>query len=306
MEKFHTVYKIEDADGNYYIGKHSTNNLDDGYIGSGSWAKYLSNNNTKITKTHLGFYESSEEAYAAEISFLGNFWLDDPKCKNKAPGGKVSQFENFNYSKYCLVRWGVDHHMKSDKFKSTFNFAFKDREVQKKVDKTLKDKYGGRGSRSKIIKQKIEKTNLKKYGEVHTLNCNNVKSARENAIQEKYDSDNPWKNREKFEEVLLEKYGWKNPMDCAKIRLTHKQSMESKDWSERNKKSKETNLKKYGVSVAANSPEVRERNKRVCPFGCRDNHRFDAGNFTNHMKKVHNWTVEEIKEYKNANPTNSN
>ena len=301
MKKFHLVYKIEDAGGNYYIGKHSTNNLNDGYIGSGSWPKYLSENNTEITKTYLGFYNSSEEAYNAEISFLGNLWLDDPKCKNKIQGGKISQFEDFNYSKYCLLRWGVDHHMKSDEFKSTFNFAFKDKEVQKKVDKTLKDKYGGRGSGSKIIKQKIEQTNLEKYGVVHTLNCDNVKSARENAIQEKYGTDNPWKNREKFEEVLLEKHGWKNPMDSTEIRLKHKKSMESKDWSERNEKTKIRCLEKYGTSNPLNLPEIREKHKRSCPFGCRDNHKFDVGNFSNHMKKIHNWTKEQIQRYKDEN-----
>lgn len=301
MKKFHVVYKIEDPDGNYYIGKHSTDDLEDGYIGSGSWSKYLSENNIQITKIYLAFYDSCEDAYNAEILFLGNSWKDDPKCKNKIPGGKISQFEQFNYSRYCLVKYGVDHHMKSEEFKSNFKFPFEDEKVQEKVDKTIKCKYGGRGSGSKIIKQKIEQTNLERYGELHTLKCDNVKSARENAIQEKYGTDNPWKNREKFEEVLFEKYGWKNPMGCPEIRAKHRQSMQSKDWTERNKKTKAKCLEKYGISNPVNLPEIREKHKRNCPFGCKDNHNFDVGNFSNHMKKIHNWTKEQIQRYKDEN-----
>jgi hypothetical protein len=74
--------------------------------------------------------------------------------------------------------------------------------------------------------------------------------------------------------------------------------MMNKDWTERNLKRSKTNLKKYGITCSMNIPEVREKHKRSCPFQCKDKHKFDAGNFTNHMKKIHNWSNDQIKEYK--------
>jgi hypothetical protein len=304
----YTYILIDPVTADYYIGKHSTENLEDGYMGSGAWPSNMQLEGKELYKAIIDFYETSEEAYLAENLLISDKWKNDKKCKNMKPGGQNSFFEPDVYSNYCMSRWGVSHHMKSSDFlkESNFNFPFCHDEIQKKVDETLRKKYSGRGSGSIIIKERVEITNLRKYGEKHTLNIDKVKKAREKSIMEKYGTTNPFENPEKLADVLEERYGYRNPMHNEENRKKHKIAMENKDWSERNKKSKETNLKKYSFSVAANAPEVRERNKRTCPFGCRDNHRFDVGNFTNHMKSIHNWTAEEIKEYKNANPTNSN
>ena len=191
--------------------------------------------------------------------------------------------------------------MKSRDFKDNFNFPFKDSVVQEKAHLTLVSKYGCRGSASKIIKDKVESTNIQKYGDYHTLNIESVKSAREKSILLKYGTDNPWKNREVYEQTLLDKHGWKNPMQSEETRKKHKLVMESKDWTERNEKSKIVFLEKYGVSNPMNRPEIKEKHKKSCPHGCKDNHRFDSGNFSKHMQKVHNWTKEQIQRYKDEN-----
>lgn len=57
----------------YYVGKHSTNNLDDGYLGSGRViTKLLRSENKnpgkyKFTQIRSKFFESSDDAYLFEM-----------------------------------------------------------------------------------------------------------------------------------------------------------------------------------------------------------------------------------------------
>ena len=38
---YHFIYKVTSESGKYYIGRHSTKKLNDGYVGSGKWVKSL-------------------------------------------------------------------------------------------------------------------------------------------------------------------------------------------------------------------------------------------------------------------------
>ena len=40
---YHFIYKTTSNSGKYYIGRHSTNNINDGYYGSGKWIRSLKN-----------------------------------------------------------------------------------------------------------------------------------------------------------------------------------------------------------------------------------------------------------------------
>lgn len=89
--KFHYTYKITrpTIDNSYYIGVHSTNNLDDGYLGSGnlitaSIKKYGKHSHHKQILEH---YETRLEACAAEAELITLDELKDPACLNIALGG---------------------------------------------------------------------------------------------------------------------------------------------------------------------------------------------------------------------------
>ena len=43
MNIYHFIYKTISDSGKYYIGRHSTKNLNDGYFGSGKWIRSLKN-----------------------------------------------------------------------------------------------------------------------------------------------------------------------------------------------------------------------------------------------------------------------
>ena len=71
----------------YYYGQHKTDNLDDGYKGSGTgilqyYKKYP--NDYKITI--LAFYTNKTDLNIAEQNLIGDLWKTDPYCLNRMPG----------------------------------------------------------------------------------------------------------------------------------------------------------------------------------------------------------------------------
>lgn len=231
----HLIYKISDPDtGEYYIGKHSCEKIDDGYVGSGNWSKKITKEKRTIVKEIISFHENSETAYEAEKRLIGDLWKTDRFCRNEIPGGNQSFFEPEFYSSYCLEKYGVEHHMLLEEYRKNV-VGFRNDETQKKADVTLRTKYNGRGSGSEQIKEKVKSTNVKKYGTNHTLHLDSVKESRENGSLKKYGTTNPFFSRELQSSFV-------NPMSVPEHREKHKKAMENKDWTERNAKSKQTKL----------------------------------------------------------------
>jgi hypothetical protein len=56
---YHFIYKTTSESGKYYIGRHSTNNLEDGYFGSGKWIRSLKDKST-LTREILLFCDEAE------------------------------------------------------------------------------------------------------------------------------------------------------------------------------------------------------------------------------------------------------
>ena len=90
----HYTYRIDNLiNGKYYIGKHSSESLDDGYMGSGTRikaaiAKYGIEN---FKKTILKTFPTSEEAFEHEAQIVTMAEVNDPMCYNIQPGGKGGQ-----------------------------------------------------------------------------------------------------------------------------------------------------------------------------------------------------------------------
>ena len=82
----HYTYKTTFETGEYYIGKHSTDNLDDGYIGSG--VSITDKKADSHTFEILNHFTSEAEAYIGEESAIGDLWKTDANCLNRCPGGK--------------------------------------------------------------------------------------------------------------------------------------------------------------------------------------------------------------------------
>jgi hypothetical protein len=90
MKEFNFLYKTTNLlTKKYYIGVHSTNNMDDGYMGSGlhlkrSLSKYgIANHKREV----ISFCNSAENAYLLESKKVTERLLKNPMCMNLSLGG---------------------------------------------------------------------------------------------------------------------------------------------------------------------------------------------------------------------------
>lgn len=91
IKKYHYLYKItNNLNGKIYIGVHTTDNTDDGYMGSGKLiqlaiAKHGVEN---FTKEVLQTFDSTADMYEAESILVNEEFVKDRNTYNVAIGGK--------------------------------------------------------------------------------------------------------------------------------------------------------------------------------------------------------------------------
>ncbi|QJT71752.1 homing endonuclease [Shewanella phage Thanatos-1] len=95
MLRFNYVYRIENLiNGKQYIGAHSTDNFDDGYMGSGklllkAFKKY---GKDKFRKTILRNFDNAKEMYRYERELVNEEWINSGNYNIKlgGAGGGIS------------------------------------------------------------------------------------------------------------------------------------------------------------------------------------------------------------------------
>jgi len=81
-EAFHYLYKtIDKRSGKYYLGRHSTHNLNDGYQGSGKFVKDCLKAGVQLETVILKTFDNSNDCVIAEEALL-NEHFDDPLNMN--------------------------------------------------------------------------------------------------------------------------------------------------------------------------------------------------------------------------------
>lgn len=87
--KFHYIYKITREDGKFYIGRHSTDNLEDGYFGSGQqlWKSIKKHGRGKHSKEILEFLPDLQALKLREAELVNQDVLNNPMCMNLVKGG---------------------------------------------------------------------------------------------------------------------------------------------------------------------------------------------------------------------------
>jgi hypothetical protein len=77
---YHFIYKTSSPSGLYYYGRHTTKNINDGYLGSGNWIKSIKDK-TKLKRDIILFCETQDELIEKEGDYLIKF-INNPKCMN--------------------------------------------------------------------------------------------------------------------------------------------------------------------------------------------------------------------------------
>jgi hypothetical protein len=152
------VYKTTNLlNGTYYIGVHSTWNIDDSYLGSGNRLtravkKYGKEN---FKREILEFFETNKEAYLYEAHIVSQELLNDPLCLNLRPGG-LGGFYNEAHQKKLSIAGNASP--KKDRSGVAMRL-WKDEEYREKVSKSLAGKQSFLGKvHSDESKQKIRES----------------------------------------------------------------------------------------------------------------------------------------------------
>ena len=101
--KYHYLYKTTNLINNkFYVGMHSTDNLNDSYLGSG---KYITNSINKHGRENfkreiLEFFETRKLLIEKEKDYVNKTFLKDLLCMNLKPGGEGG-FANEIHMKKC-------------------------------------------------------------------------------------------------------------------------------------------------------------------------------------------------------------
>lgn len=94
----HYIYKITNLKTkHYYIGAHSTNNLNDGYMGSGILLKKAIEyyGECSFMKEILEYCKSHSHLYIRERIIVNKKIVLDPNCYNLITGGKRKSKNTF-------------------------------------------------------------------------------------------------------------------------------------------------------------------------------------------------------------------
>ena len=162
MAKYHYFYKItNNINNHFYYGVHNTNNLDDGYMGSGkrlhyAYEKYGIEN---FTKEILKFFDNSEDAFNYEAEIVTEDLVYNNDCYNIQQGGKT-----FNTTNCITVKYKDEEEYfiipKNKYDKNVFDTVWTNRHHKKdsreKTRKTM-TKNGKTGKRTWINKNGIVK-----------------------------------------------------------------------------------------------------------------------------------------------------
>jgi hypothetical protein len=162
----HFIYKTTHISGKYYIGRHSTKNINDGYLGSGRWVKSIKEK-SNLSREILEYCDDDKELIEKETLLIEQN-ISNPLCMNWNDKG-VGWSSKFNPSKLNPNRFaGNKNPMKNEEVRNKVSASIKKgyadgrihpllgkNHSQETIDKIKKSKKGQKPS-EKAIQKSIE------------------------------------------------------------------------------------------------------------------------------------------------------
>ena len=120
-KKYHFIYKTTNLkNGKFYVGMHSTHNLNDGYMGSGTvLRRSIRRNGIENFKIeYLEFFDNRVDLISKERQLINEDLLKDPMCMNLQPGGGGGFCNEQHKWKYILAGSKAGTAALTEKFKN--------------------------------------------------------------------------------------------------------------------------------------------------------------------------------------------
>ena len=213
-KKYNYVYKLTLKNDRryYYYGKHSTNNINDNYFGSGSKIRTLKCVFGKdcFEKEIIEYFNTCKEALIAEAKIVTEDVIKDEFCLNRITGG--GGFSNFNIS---FGHTGIKHtnstkkkiskSKKGTKFTKTgcenISKSLLGHEVTEETRKKIRENNIGKHNITEETRKKLIKSHIGQYVSEETKRkiSENLKNNPQSA------KNRVWVNNEKINKRILKK-----------------------------------------------------------------------------------------------------
>lgn len=202
--KYHYLYKTTNTiTKEFYIGVHSTYNLEDGYLGSGTklWRRIQKYGRENFVKEILEFFENAELKFLKEKEIVNEQFLQDPLCMNLKEGGSggFSSKEHLKKAVDASVTWLKESWTKKEYREKQINAIRKSNLKRKEEGKWKPLDWTGRKHKSETIdklkKSKNIGTQNSQYGTCWVTNGIDVKKIKRSEL--KYWNDLGWRSGRK-------------------------------------------------------------------------------------------------------------
>lgn len=174
-KKYHFIYKTTNLlSGKYYIGMHSTDDLNDGYLGSGTLLRRSLNKYGKENHSIeiLEFLNSREELVAREKDIVSLQEIAKKECMNLKVGGEGGNVGKYgkhlggdNFEKHRNLLKTNNEYL--EKFKAKCKESIR-RRIEEGTHRTWKDNYDWKGKKHKSVTIEKMKEVKKDHGKGKT------------------------------------------------------------------------------------------------------------------------------------------